>query len=113
MKIVVDKKIKKIDGDVEDILSTSQIVEETEDIRITETQLDTRATFTFSANTLKELHIESDNPVTIELEEQGSPSVSLYQTKCFSFIGVTNYIDGVITNNSDTNKAKIKVVVVE
>ena len=48
MKIVVDKKITKLDGEVEDLLSTSQTVKETEDIKIYETVIDTSSSFTLT-----------------------------------------------------------------
>ena len=112
MKIVVDKKITKLDGDVEDLLSTSQTVKETEDIKIYETVIDTSSSFTFDVYSLSEIHIESDNAIRVNLQSQGTSVVNTNNTTGFSFIGTLQYLNITLQNNSATNKAKIKVIVV-
>ena len=57
MKIVVNKKITKLEGEVEDLLSTSQTVKETEDIKIYETVIDTSSSFTFDVFKVRVLQL--------------------------------------------------------
>ena len=113
MKIVVDKKIKKFDGDVEDLLQTSQIVTETEDLKITELIINESTSYTFDAYTLTCFYFESDNPVTVKIQQQGSYIVNLPNTTEFSFTGTRQYLNFTLQNTSATNKVKIKVVMVE
>ena len=115
MKIVVDKKITKLDGDVEDILSTSQIVEENDGLRVIETEIEISSSYGISVSSAKEIHIESDYPIGIEITRQGSTVVNLYNKREFSFIGNDQYLSITLTNYNqlETEKAKIKIVVVE
>lgn len=112
MKIVVNKKITKLDGEVEDLLSTSQTVKETEDIKIYETVIDTSSSFSFGAYSLSEIHIESDNAICVRLESYGSAVVNTDNTTSFSFTGLLQFLNITLQNLSATNKAKIKVLVV-
>ena len=115
MKIVVDKKITKLDGEVEDLLSTSQIVEENDGLRIIDTEIEISSNYEISVSSAKEIHIESDYPIQIEIEKQGNIIVNLLNKREFSFIGEDENLDITLTNNNteETEKAKIKVVVVE
>ena len=116
MKIVVDKKIQKIDGDVEDILQTSQIVEDGDGLRVIETpEIPINTNYSISISSLKELHIESDIPIQVNITKQGATVVNLESKREFSFIGQEQYLSITLTNNSaaETEKAKIKIVVVE
>lgn len=115
MKIVVDKKITKLDGDVEDILSTSQIVEENDGLRVIDTEIEISSNYEISVSSAKEIHIESDYPIQIEIEKQGNTIVNLLNKREFSFIGEDENLDITLTNNNslETEKAKIKIVVVE
>ena len=115
MKIVVDKKITKLDGDVEDILSTSQIVEENDGLRVIDTEIAISSSYGISVASLKELHIESDYPIEIEITKQANTIVHLYNKREFSCIGNDQYFQVTLTNNNtlETEKAKIKIVVVE
>ena len=115
MKIVVDKKIQKIDGEVEDIISTSEFVVEENGLRIIDTELPISTNYSMSISSLKELHIESDYPIQIEITKQGATIISLYNKREFSFIGNDQYFSMTLTNNNtlETEKAKIKIVVVE
>lgn len=115
MKIVVDKKITKLDGDVEDILSTSQIVEENDGLRVIDTELAISSSYEISVSSAKEIHIESDYPIQVEIEKQGNTIVNLLNKSEFSFIGEDENLDITLTNNNslETEKAKIKIVVVE
>ena len=115
MKIVVDKKITKLDGDVEDILSTSQIVEENDGLRVIDTEIEISSNYEISVSSAKEIHIESDYPIQIEIEKQGNTIVNLLNKREFSFIGEEENLDITLTNNNslETEKAKIKIVVVE
>lgn len=112
MKIVVDKKIKKLDGEVEDLLQTSQVVKETEDLKTIESVIDTSSDFTLSAPSLTELHIESDNPIKVQIERQTFYVVDLLNITSFSFIGQNDYLNITLSNLSATDKAKIKIVMV-
>ena len=112
MKIVVDKKITKLDGEVEDLLQTSQSVKETEDIKTYETVIDTSSSFTFDAYSLSEIHIESDNAIRVNIQSYGSSVVDTTGTTSFSYIGTLQYLNITLQNSSATNKAKIKVIVV-
>ena len=105
MKIVVDKKITKLDGDVEDILSTSQIVEENDGLRVIDTEIAISSNYEISVSSAKEIHIE----------KQGNTIVNLLNIREFSFIGEDENLDITLTNNNslETEKAKIKIVVVE
>ena len=115
MKIVVDKKITKLDGDVEDILSTSQIVEENDGLRVIETEIEISSSYGISVSSAKEIHIESDYPIQVEITKQGSQIVNLFNKREFSFIGNDQYLSITLTNYNqlETEKAKIKIVVVE
>ncbi len=115
MKIVVDKKITKIDGDVEDILSTSQLVEENDGLRVIETEIAISSSYGISVSSAKEIHIESDYPIQVEITKQGNQIVNLFNKREFSFIGNDQYLSITLTNNNtlETEKAKIKIVVVE
>ena len=115
MKIVVDKKITKLDGDVEDILSTSQIVEENDGLRVIDTELEISSNYEISVSSAKEIHIESDYPIQVEIEKQGNTIVNLLNKREFSFIGEDEDLEITLTNNNslETEKAKIKIVVVE
>lgn len=115
MKIVVDKKITKLDGDVEDILSTSQIVEENDGLRVIDTEIEISSSYEISVSSAKEIHIESDYPIQVEIEKQGNTIVNLLNKREFSFIGEDENLDISLTNNNslETEKAKIKIVVVE
>lgn len=115
MKIVVDKKITKLDGDVEDLLSTSQIVEENTGLRVIDTELAISSNYEISVSSAKEIHIESDYPIQVEIEKQGNTIVNLLNKRAFSFIGEDEGLDIALTNNNslETEKAKIKIVVVE
>jgi hypothetical protein len=63
----------------------------------------------------KEIHIESDYPIQVEITKQGSQIVNLFNKREFSFIGQDEYLSITLTNNNtlETEKAKIKIVVVE
>lgn len=115
MKIVVDKKITKLDGDVEDILSTSQIVEENDGLRVIDIEIAISSNYEISVSSAKEIHIESDYPIQVEIEKQGNTIVNLLNIREFSFIGEDENLDITLTNNNslETEKAKIKIVVVE
>lgn len=115
MKIVVDKKITKLDGDVEDILSTSQIVEENDGLRVIETLIERNSNYILSVSSAKEIHIESSIPIQIEITKEASQIVNLYNKREFSFIGYDEHLNVTLRNNvlQETEKAKIKIVVVE
>lgn len=115
MKIVVDKKITKLDGDVEDILSTSQIVEEGNGLRVIETTIGINSNYSFDASSLKELHIESDYPIEIEINKMAQTIVHIYNKREFSIVGNDQYYQVTLRNNNtiETEIAKIKIVVVE
>ena len=116
MKIVVDKKIKKIDGDVEDLLQTSQIVEDGDGLRVIETpEIPINSNYSISISSLKELHIESNYPIQIEIEKESNTIVNLLDKREFSFVGQDESLNITLTNNNtvETEKAKIKIVVVE
>lgn len=114
MKIVVDKKITKIDS-IEDVLATSEIIETGNGLQVIETTINISSNYSFSASPIKELHIESDYPIEIEIEKQAQTIVHLYNKREFSFIGQDQYLSITLRNNStvETEKAKIKIVVVE
>lgn len=112
MKIVVDKKITKLDGDVEDILSTSQIVTESDKIRTIEDVINEEGNYSLASASLKGLYIVSDNTIEIFVQSMGSTVAQIYTTTSFSFTGTINAVNITLTNNSTTDKAKIKVVMV-
>ena len=114
MKIVVDKKITKLDS-IEDLLSTSQIIEEGNGLQVIEQTINISSNYSFSASPIKELHIESDYPIEIEIEKQAQTIVHLYNKREFSFIGQDQYLNITLRNNNtlETEKAKIKIVVVD
>lgn len=115
MKIVVDKKITKLDGDVEDILSTSQLVDEGNGLRVIETAIGINSNYELSVTSLKELHIESDYPIEIEINKMAQTIVHIYNKREFSIVGNDQYYEITLTNNNqlETEIAKIKIVVVE
>ena len=113
MKIVVDKKITKLDGDVEDLLQTSQIVEETEGIKIINEKIEVSSNIGISEYSIKELHIQSDISVDISITQNSNNIVDIEGVTEFSFVGQRNYVEVSIDNPSETDEAKIKIVVVE
>lgn len=113
MKIVVDKKITKLDGEVEDILSTNQIVTESDKIRTIEDVINEEGTYSLASASLKGLYIVSDNAIEIFVQSMGSTVAQIYIATSFSFTGKINAVNITLTNNSTTDKAKIKIVVVE
>ena len=112
MKIVVDKKIKKFDGDVEDLLQTSEIVTESEDIQIIERNIDTSSSYVFSIDEITCFYVVSDKPITVTILQQGSIITDLSNTTEYSFTGTRQSLEFTLSNESATNKAKIKVVMV-
>lgn len=111
MKIVVDKKITKIDDSVEDILSTTQTITETDDTRTAETLVEPNATVSFSFASLSSMHIVTDNNVSVNIQSQGSTVVNLLSVTDFSFIGTMSSVSITIENVS-TEDAQIKLVLV-
>ena len=116
MKIVVDKKIKKFDEDVEDLIQTSEIVEECNGLRVIDTpEIVINGSYNIFVDSLKELHIESNYPIQIEIEKESNTIVNLLDKREFSFVGQDESLNITLTNNNtvETEKAKIKIVVVE
>lgn len=112
MKIVVDKKITKLDGEVEDLLQTSQIVTESDKIRTIEDVINEGGTYSLASVSLKGLYIVSDNTIEIFVQSMGSTVAQIFTATSFSFTGTINAVNITLTNNSTTDKAKIKVVMV-
>ena len=113
MKIVVDKKIKKFDGDVEDLLQTSEIVTESEDIQVIEAVINESSYYALSSEYLAYFCVVSDNPIEVRVQQQGSNIVNLPNMTEFSYTGnAGQYLNIILQNLSETDKAKIKVVMV-
>lgn len=115
MKIVVDKKIKTINEEVENLILKNQSVQEQDNIRTSDILIapnDDYEVDSLSADGFYGISIESDNEVTVKIQSLDNYVVNSIGLTSFDFVGNIPSAKITIENNSATDDAKIKLVLV-